>query len=145
MVLVYLDSSVLVSIALGDPRGSQARTILGSRDSCTSELSLVECQAGLSSQYSAAPGGLPAAERALNVVLSRIQMIQLTSAVLSQARTLIRRHRSGLGLRTLDALHIASCAELQAQLGAGTIEYITADRRQHNAFTAEGFSGALLV
>jgi hypothetical protein len=71
-------------------------------------------------------------------------MIQVTSAVLGQARTLVRRHRSGIGLRTLDALHIASCAEVQAQLGAGTIEYITADRRQHNAFTSEGFSGALL-
>jgi predicted nucleic acid-binding protein len=144
MAVVYLDSSVLVAIALRDPRGSQALAILGSRDSCTTDLSAVECQAGLSFQYATAPGGLPAAEQALNAVLSRMQMIQVTSAVLAHARTLVRRHRSGIGLRTLDALHIASCAEMQAQLGVGAIEYITADRRQHNAFTAEGFSGALL-
>jgi predicted nucleic acid-binding protein len=144
MAFVYLDSSVLVAIALGDPRGSQALAILGPRDACTSELSAVECQAGLSFQYSTAPGGLPSAEQALNAILGRMQRIQVTAAVLGQARTLVRRHRSGIGLRTLDALHIASCAEVQAQLGAGAIEYITADRRQHNAFTAEGFSGAYL-
>jgi predicted nucleic acid-binding protein len=144
MTVVYLDSSVLVSIALGDPRGSQTLAILGSRDSYTSELSPVECQSGLSFQYASAPSGLPTAEQALNAVLGRIQMIQITSAVLSQARTLVRRHRQGIGLRTLDALHVASCIEVQAQLGAGTVEYITADRRQHNAFTAEGFFGAFL-
>jgi predicted nucleic acid-binding protein len=144
MTVVYLDSSVVVSIALGDPRGSQALALLGSRDSYTSELSPVECQAGLSSQYASAPSGLPAAEQALNTVLGRIQMIQITSAILIQARTLVRRHRKGIGLRTLDALHVASCVEIQAQLGAGTVEYITADRRQHNAFTAEGFFGAFL-
>jgi len=45
MAFVYLDASVLVAIALGDPRGAQALAILGSRDSCTSALSPVECQA----------------------------------------------------------------------------------------------------
>ena len=144
MSVVYLDSSVLVSIALGDTRGSQALAIVGSRDAYASELSPVECQAGLSFQYAGAPGGLPAAEQALNAVLARVQMIQITTAILSQARTLVRRHRSGIGLRTLDALHVASCVEVQAQLGPGTVEYITADRRQHHAFTAEGFFGTFL-
>ena len=144
MDLLYLDSSVVVSMALGDQRGSQALAILDSRDSCTSELSAVECQAGLSFHYSETPGGLPAAEQVLNAILGRMQTIQVTSAVLSQARTLVRRHRSGIGLRTLDALHIASCTEVQAQLGAGSVDYLTADRRQHSGFTAEGFSGVLL-
>lgn len=61
------------------------------------------------------------------------------------ARTLVRRHRAGIGLRTLDALHLATSIEIQAQLGAGTVEYITADRRQHTAFMAEGFAGAFLT
>ena len=141
---IYLDSSVLVSIALGDPRGLQALVIIGSRDACTSELSTVECQSGLSAQYATAPSGLPAAEQALNAVLDRIQLIQITPAVLTQARTLIRRHRAGLGLRTLDALHVASVAEIRAQLGTGAIEYLTADRKQHSAFMAEGFTGSLI-
>jgi hypothetical protein len=34
--------------------------------------------------------------------------------------------------------------EIQAQLGVGAIEHITADQRQHSAFTAEGFFGTLL-
>ena len=49
MAFVYLDSSVLVAIALGDPRGVQALAILGSRDACTSALATLECQAGFRS------------------------------------------------------------------------------------------------
>lgn len=144
MTVVYLDSSVLVSIALRDRRGSQALAILGSRDAYTSELSPVECQSGLSFQYAGAPSGLPIAEQALNTVLARVQTIQITPAILVQARTLVRRHRIGLGLRTLDAVHLASCIEIQAQLGAGAVEYVTSDQRQHSAFTAEGLFGTLL-
>lgn len=144
MAIVYLDSSVLVSIALRDARGSQALAILGTRDAYTSELSQVECQSGLSFQYASTPSGLPAAEQALNAVLARVQMVQITAAILAQARTLVRRHRAGLGLRTLDAVHLASYIEIQAQLGAGALEYVTADQRQHSAFTAEGFFGTLL-
>ena len=62
MTVVYLDSSVLVCIALRDTRGFQALAILGSRDAYTSELSQVECQAGLSFQFASAPSGLPIAE-----------------------------------------------------------------------------------
>ena len=145
MAFVYLDSSVLVAIALGDARGAQALTILGLRDSCTSALSPVECQVGLSFQYASAPGGLPAAEQALDAVLDRMQIIQVTPNILIQARTLVRRHRPGIGLRTLDAIHVASCGEVRAQVGTAAIEYITADRRQHVAFTSEGFSGTLLL
>ena len=144
MSLVYLDSSVLVALALADTRGAQALQILGSRDTYSSALAQVECQSGLSFQYATTSSGLPNAEQALNAVLARVQMIQITTAVLAQARTLVRRHRVGFGLRTLDAVHLASCIEIQAQLGAGALEYITADRRQHLAFTAEGFSGTLL-
>jgi len=144
MTVVYLDSSVLVSIALKDKRGFQALTILGSRDAYSSELCQVECQSGLSIQFATAPSGLPTAEQALNAVLARVQLIQITPAILGQARILIRRHRVGLGLRTLDAVHLASCIEIQAQLGTGAVEYITADQRQHSAFTAEGFFGNLL-
>ncbi len=144
MNLVYLDSSVLVAIALGDPRGTRALAILGLRDSCTSALAQVECQAGLSFQYTTAPSGLPAAERMLDTVLDRMHIIQITSRVLVQARTLVRRHRSGIGLRTLDAIHVASCGEVRSQVG-GPVEYITADSRQHVAFMSEGFSGALLA
>ena len=132
-------------MTLGDPRGAEALAILGSRDAYTSELSAVECQAGLSFSYSGTSGGLPVAEQVLNALLGRMQVIQVTSEVLRQARTLVRRYRSGIGLRTLDALHVASCSEVQAHLGAAMIEYLTADQRQHNAFTAEGFLGTLLL
>ena len=141
MAFVYLDSSVLVAMAFGVARGTQAMAIVGRRDSCTSTLSPLECQAGLSFQCAAAPGGLPAAEQALDALLNRIYII----SVLLQARTLVRRHRVGIGLRTLDAIHVASCAEIRAQVAGGGVEYITGDRRQHLAFTSEGFSGSLLA
>jgi len=144
MAFVYLDSSVLVAIALGDPRGVQALAILGSRDACTSALATLECQAGLSFQFATASGGLPAAEQALDAVFDRLWIIQVTASVLVQARTLVRRHRSGIGLQTLDAIHVASCDEVRTQVGTDAIDYITADRRQHVAFTAEGFRGALV-
>jgi len=144
MAFVYLDSSIIVSIVLNDPRGSQAQTILGSRNCYTSQISEVECQAGLSYQFSSAPSGLPASEQMLNTILAGMQIAQLTPTIIAEARILIRRYRSALGLRTLDALHIASCSHMQTQLAPGAIEYITADRRQHNAFTAEGFHGTLL-
>ena len=143
MAFVYLDSSVLVAIALGDPRGARALQILGSRDACTSALAPVECQAGLSFQFATASGGLPAAEQALDAICDRMWMIQVTPSVLVQARTLVRRHRSGIGLRNLDAIHVASCGEVRTQVGVDGIDYITADRRQHVAFTAEGFRGTL--
>ncbi len=144
MAFVYLDPSVLVAIALGDQRGTQALAIIGSRNSCTSAISPVECQAGLSSQYAAAPRGLPSAEKALESVLSRTLVIQVTDGVLVQARTLVRRYRTGIGLRTLDAIHVASCGEVRTQVGNSAIEYITAEKRQHAAFMSEGFSGTLL-
>lgn len=144
MTAVYLDSSVLVSIAIGDTRGFQTLSLLGSRTAYTSELSPVECQAGISFKYASASSGLPAAEQAINRIFERIQMVGITSAILNQARTLVRRHRAGIGLRTLDALHIASCIEIRSQLDPSSVEYITADRRQHTAFMAEGFLGTLL-
>jgi hypothetical protein len=118
MAFVYLDSSVLVAIALGDPRGAQALAILCSRDPSTS---------------------------ALDAIFDRMWIIQITSGVLIEARTLVRRHRSGIGLRTLDAIPVASSGEVRTQAGASAIEYITADKRQHVAFTAEGFRGTLLA
>lgn len=100
--------------------------------------------AGLSFQFATASGGLPAAEQALDAIFDRMWIIQVTSSVLVEARTLVRRHRSGIGLRTLDAIHVASSGEVRTQAGANAIEYITADKRQHVAFTAEGFRGTLL-
>ena len=143
MTFVYLDSSVLAAIALGDPRGTQAVAILGARDSCTSALAPVECQAGLSFEFANARYGLPAAEQALDAVFHRMRISQMTTSVLFQARTLVRRHRSGIGLGTLDAIHLASCGEVRAQIG-GAIEYVTAEKRQHVTFMSEGFSGTLI-
>jgi hypothetical protein len=109
--------------------------MLGSRDACTSALAPVECQAGLSFQFATASGGLPSAEQALDAIFDRMWILQVTPSVLVQPRTLVRRHRSGIGLRTLAAIHVASCGVVRTQIGVYAIDYITADRRQHVAFT----------
>jgi predicted nucleic acid-binding protein len=143
MRFVYIDSSALVSVALGDARGVQARALLDARQSCTSEFSVVECQGGLSSHLQAS-GQLSAAERVLDDLLGRLQIVRMTPLVIALARVLVRRYRVGIGLRAADALHVASCQQMQDQLGSGALEYLTADRRQHSSFQAEGFSGRLL-
>ena len=83
MAFVYLDSSIIISIVLNDPRGSQAQTILGSRNCYTSQISEVECQAGLSYQFSSAPSGLPASEQMLNTILAGMQIAQLTPTIIA--------------------------------------------------------------
>jgi|SRR5450432_598368 len=142
--MVYLDTSILVSMALPDPRGKLASNILKSDPAYSSELCIVECQSGLSQYFASRASGLPAAEAALLKLLDRIRLVRLDRSVLEEARTLVRKYRIGVGLRSLDAIHIASCINMKQQGRPLSLTYLTADRRQHTAFQAEGFSGTLL-
>jgi predicted nucleic acid-binding protein len=142
--MIYLDASVLVSIILKHSRGNQAIALMHSELGFTSEICMVECQAALSQHFASTDTGLPLAETDLAATLEEMQIVGINQAVLQQARALVRRYRVGLGLRTLDAIHIASCLSVAAQIRPSKVIYLTADRRQHAAFQAEGFSGTLL-
>jgi predicted nucleic acid-binding protein len=149
--MLYLDSSVLVSLALSDPKQSKRASELMHEHGqiVTSELAVVECQAGISAQLAASKAMHQAAsaEQNLNRLLATLDLIAVSSLVLGQARSLVKRYRITVGLRSLDAIHIAT-ANLLAQSfnddSGFRFRYLTADRRQHEAFTAEGLIGDLL-
>ena len=144
MIILYVDSSVLVSAALKDPQ--RATTLLKafrSTDQVTiSELAVVECQAGVSSLQQDPQDRLHT-ETNLNQLLARAEFIAISSEVLGVARALVRNYRAALGLRAADAIHIATANLIRQTLHSPrhSLRYLTADKRQHLAFKAEGHSG----
>ena len=149
MDYLYVDASTLVAIALDDPRRAQAALpmLAASKHVGTSGLSLVECQAALSQELRDEPQLLVDAEQNLNRLLIRLQILAIAPAVLTQARHLVKRYRTSLGLRSADAIHVATANEVRdaiGEQGSRLIEYLTSDRRQHAAFTAEGYAGTFL-
>ncbi len=150
MKFLYLDSSVLVSLALYDPvRIQKAQIKMKQFDVLgTNELAIVECQAGLSSQLGNKGVDLTDAEQNLNQILARIYLYKIDSLILGHARSLVKSYRNSLGLRTLDAIHLATAnlilQSFNSSTGESHMEYLTADRKQHSAFTTEGYVGSLI-
>jgi predicted nucleic acid-binding protein len=145
---LYLDSSIIVSLILGDPKRSPAaRSLIPEFEVVgTSLLSEVECQAGLSSELANKPDQLVDAEQNLNRFFARLTLFAVEKNVLSQARSLVRRYRIFPGLRSLDAIHLATATLIQSSFETEDmrLEYVTSDRKQHAAFTAEGFRGKFI-
>jgi predicted nucleic acid-binding protein len=150
--LLYVDSSVLVGLALGDPKFSKEawETIHSFKEVATSELSVVECQAGVTSQLALLKGAsqTAAVEQNLNRILASLDLIGIGSLVLGHARALVKRYRVSVGLRSLDSIHLATAnllqQSLQADLPDFQLHYLTADRKQHEAFSSEGLIGRYL-
>jgi len=146
--LLYVDSSVVVSAAL---RQGQAIIFLEKNFPlysyfATSELTHVEGQSGVSFQLSSLQKNPADFEQNLNQILAAMVCYTPNSLVIGIARSLVKRYRAGLGLRTLDSIHLATASIIRQGLGSqGHIEYVTADRKQHEAFSVEGFLGTLLV
>src|SRR6058998_3947174 len=113
MNYLYLDASTLVSIALNDPvRAPKALNHIQKYDGVmTSDLSRVECQAGVSSQLSTHPDLLVAAEQNMNRIMNRLLVLNIATSVVDTARALIKRHRVSIGLRSADAIHLATAHE----------------------------------
>ena len=150
--LLYIDSSVLVGLALGDPKFSKQawERIHAFKEVTTSELSVVECQAGVTSQLTHLKSGdqVAAVEQNLSRLLASLDLISITSLVLGHARALVKRYRVSVGLRSLDAIHLATANLLQQSFSAEfpdfQLHYLTSDRKQHEAFSSEGLIGQYL-
>jgi hypothetical protein len=59
----------------------------------------------------------------------------------------VQRHRAAIGLRSLDAIHIATVAIVKSSLKnhpSFEFRYLTGDRKQHATFIAEGLLGELV-
>lgn len=75
-------------------------------------------------------------------------MLKTSTDVLFEAKKLVIRYRISKGLRNADAFHLASWnlySSFLSESQRGKLYFITADRKQFSAFTAEGHVGELVL
>jgi predicted nucleic acid-binding protein len=127
----YFDTSVLVKRYVKEEGSATARRLLQRYRFLSSAIAPVEALSALSRRRTA--GEL--ARRDFLAIRSRLhkdrsywELVEVGAIVLSQAEELVQK----TGLRTLDALHVASALSFQAASGL-TIPFITADARQREA------------
>lgn len=151
MTSLYLDSSIVVSYAVRDSQRFSAIDELVRKSDLvlTCELAQIEGTAGILSQLRDQDNLLrDSAIQNLNMTLSRCRMIRISQAVLAEAKKLIIRHRIPLGLRSADSIHLAAWSVYCSHLTDKTSEnflFLTSDRKQFSAFTAEGHIGKFIV
>lgn len=123
--MIYLDSSALLKLLFEERESAALEAWLGGRSgtpAVSSELARVEVLRAVRRLDAAA---LPAA----TVLLSQLDLVPLTSAVIEQAAQL-----GAPVLRTLDALHLASALGIRNELTA----LVAYDARLAAAASAEG-------
>lgn len=130
----YFDTSVLVKRYVKEAGSSASKKLLQRHRFLSSALAPVEVLYALSRRKSA--GEL--SQRDFLAIRSRLhkdrdywELVEVGLIVLSQAEELVQK----AGLRTLDAIHVASALTFQAASGL-TIPFITADVRQRDAAEA---------
>jgi predicted nucleic acid-binding protein len=127
----YFDTSVLVKRYVKEEGSATARRLLQRYRFLSSAIAPVEVLSALSRRHTA--GELT--RRDFLAIRSRFdkdrsywELVEVGAIVLSQAEELVQK----TGLRTLDALHVASALTFQAASGL-IIPFITADIRQREA------------
>lgn len=120
----YLDASALVKLAVHEPETPLLEQTVINRDALfTSEIGAIELRRAL------ARTGKPKANDQADAVLEAVFLANLTATI---------RQRAGLlqpsTLRTLDAIHIATAANLSVP----NLDFITYDDRQAAAAAAHG-------
>jgi predicted nucleic acid-binding protein len=127
----YFDSSVLVKRYVREEGSAVTRRLLQRYRVLSSAVAPIEILSALSRRRAA--GELTA--RDFLAIRSRMlrdraywELVEMGAIVLSQAEDLVQK----TGLRTLDALHVASALTFQTASGL-TIPFITADVRQRDA------------
>lgn len=127
----YFDTSVLVKRYVKEEGSTAARKLFQRYRFLSSAVAPVEALSALGRRRST--GELT--QRDFLAIRSRLhkdraywELVELGPIVLSQAEELVQK----TGLRTLDALHVASALAFQAASGL-TVPFITADVRQHDA------------
>lgn len=116
----FLDASAFVKLLIVEPESAELRRWIRSRDLASSDLLRTEARRAVAGE----PADI---RRHCEELLAEIPMIRLVPAVLDRAGEL-----PGLGLRSLDAIHLACALRLGDDL-SGIVSY---DARQLAA--AEG-------
>ncbi len=132
----YFDASALVKRYVREEASVKVRRLLRSDTPATSRLSEVEITSAL--ERRAREGAFSPAERdrALAALVSDVPslvVVELTAEVTAKARALLQRH----ALRAGDAVQLASCLYLQAQLGE-PVTIVAFDERLLTAARQEG-------
>jgi predicted nucleic acid-binding protein len=127
----YFDASVLAKRYVKERGSSASRKLLQRYRFLSSALAPVEALSALSRRRAAGE----ITQRDFLAIRSRFhkdreywELVEVGPIVLSQAEELVQK----TGLRTLDALHVASALTFQAASGL-TIPFVTADVRQRDA------------
>ena len=125
--LTYIDSSAIVKLVVTEPESAALRQYLTRRQPLVSSaLARTEVARALM------PAGSAAVARGHDV-LRRIQLLRISNRVLRDAGLM-----EPADLRSLDAIHLASAA----QLGSSVREVVTYDARMADAARAAGWSVA---
>jgi predicted nucleic acid-binding protein len=124
MAAIYLDSSALVKLAVREVGSDALRKHLRRRTPLmSSAVARTEVLRAL------LPGGEPALAAGRRV-LSRVDLVRVNDAVLSQAGTMLP-----VELRSLDAIHVATAG----RIGPDLAEIVTYDQRMAAAARSLGY------
>jgi uncharacterized protein len=128
--LIYLDTSALLKLIFPE-KGSEAvvAAVDGDVEMVSSELLLVEARRGTARR---APARLPR----LDVLLGRVELIQMSSALLESASRL-----PDPLLRSLDAIHVATALSIRTEVDV----LLSYDERLIAAAAAHGLPTAAPV
>ena len=130
----YFDTSVLVKRYVREPGSARARALLRRYGFLSSAVVPVELLSALHRRR--ATGELPQA--GFEAILTRIRrdlahwaLVEVSTALLDRAEQVISR----TGVRTLDAIHLASALHVRAAVAASEIQipFVTADLPQREA------------
>ena len=137
----YADSSLLLSVLLGDARSGLAATELRRTGGCWwtpwQKVEAANALRALVARGHLAPADLLGIERHLRAMVNagELRAIDLPDGALwAEAERLSAKHTATLGVRTLDLLHVAAARVL----GART--FLTVDTRQHGLALAAGLT-----
>jgi predicted nucleic acid-binding protein len=132
VTFAYFDTSALVKRYIRERGSAQVLSLLGRHDLLSSAITLIEVLFALSRKRR--DGDL--SEENFSAVLSRIEserarweLVEVAEPVLDQAQEIVK---GAVSVRTLDAIHIASCLTFEAAAGM-RIPFITGDGTQRDA------------
>ncbi len=134
----YIDTSVLLKRYLEESGTVEARRLLRRYRVVSSAIAPVEATSALWRRRTAGD----VADADLQAILGRVtedrshwEFVDLTTDVLDRAEQVIQR----TGVRTLDAIHLASALTIQAANGRRrSAQFITSDARQRDAAVGLG-------
>lgn len=136
-MIVYAESSAVLSWLLGEPEGRAVRTTLAEAEQIVaSALTLVECHRALIRAVAlgeATEGAAADRNAALRQAAAHWHVISLTAPIFARAQLPFPVEP----IRTLDALHLASALEIRSTVA--DVQLLSLDQRLRHCATALGF------